>query len=144
MHNPVVAVRRLLLIGAVCLFAACSTTEHQAVARAATTARPADMARSAEELCQDVLGPRALNSQTTTVGEVRHLERGGPPPVSPVPPPLADSFPGATDDAPAAWCWTKGSTAYELYAVGPAEESYFFEGVGGISPAPPPGPVPIP
>lgn len=82
------------------------------------------------------------SGQFTTVGEVRRLKYG----------PTAaddhtDDFPGAPDDALAAWCWerVKDGGAWQAYAVGPdgTVETLAFV-MDGIYPGTPSGPPSIP
>jgi hypothetical protein len=98
-------------------------------------------AATARALCHDILGGRALNSESEKLSTVRQFTYG--PGVRPVP----DAFPGLGKNQTVGVCWNgRPSTGYKLYAVAFDFKPVRIEAVRGIgfTSTPQPGFVDIP
>lgn len=92
---------------------------------------------TARNLCHDILGAQALNSDPVKVSTVRQFTYG-PTDIQPAP----DAFQGLGKNHVVGLCWTGGpSTSYQLYAVASHYKPVRIEGVSGVgfTSTPPPG-----
>ena len=106
-----------------------------------TGAGPGPTSR-AQLLCHDVLGGRALNSESEKVSTVRQFSYG-PADFHPA----VNAFPALRTNQAVAVCWTgTPSRGYRLYAVAAGYKPVLIEGVTGVgfTSAPAPGFVDIP
>jgi hypothetical protein len=95
----------------------------------------------AASLCAHALH-RSVGSQAiTTVGAVRRLSVGGPPPLNSGDGSITGEYPAhgafgtSADSAPAAWCWVRQGSWWAAYGVGPDGSAVLFSKVsdtGGV------------
>ena len=101
----------------VVIAAGCSAgASHVARAPSTTTAAPLTLQQRAEHACRETTPHDAhfLNAQPTTVGTARRLYT-----ITRTSRPLAHAFPGVSDTAFAAYCWSAPFDSYEFYVAGP-------------------------
>ncbi|MDX6255963.1 MAG: hypothetical protein QOJ11_2297 [Frankiales bacterium] len=122
--------------------AASVTDDEYGPMAAPTTPSPTASGTTAAALCTSALGPVA-SAELTTVGLIRTATWG--PALADGKGRLADAFPGAKDDDPAAWCWQGVRLSYTAYAVHAGDAAREAAGFNGwSSSAPPSGPPMFP
>src|ERR1035437_10342950 len=111
------------------------------VSLAAFTSSGPSPTTTAQALCHDILGARALNSEPEKVSTIRQFTYG--PDVHPAP----NAFLGLGMNQVVGVCWTgRPSIGYELYATASGYKPVRIEGVKGVGfrSAPAPGFIDIP